>query len=150
MLFVVTFSLPFATPDYFLDSLALNALVYFHCKSTPHVWYYTGKEKKSQEEIIMLMIHYTKLLLDNQAMFCYNMGEKVVRQLKKICLISLILLLLSSVCLATVKFNPYSGEYERCREGNTLKFNQYTGEYSYEDPDSEIEFSPYDGTYEYE
>ena len=59
-------------------------------------------------------------------------------------------ILLPSICLAEIKYNPWTGQWESAPKDSTLKYNPWDGDWSYERRDSNLEYNPWTGKWEYE
>ena len=59
-------------------------------------------------------------------------------------------ILLPNICLAEIKYNPWTGQWERAPRDSTLKYNPRDGEWSYERRDSNLEYNPWTGKWKYE
>jgi hypothetical protein len=60
----------------------------------------------------------------------------------------LLLLLISSICVAQQKFNPMTGKYETTTPDAVLKYNYMKDEYKYVKPDSQVRLNPYSGEFD--
>ena len=65
-------------------------------------------------------------------------------------MIIVLFLLLPNVTLAEIKYNPWTGEWERSPSDGDLKYNPWDGDWTYERPDSQLEYNPWTGEWEYE
>ena len=59
-------------------------------------------------------------------------------------------ILLPNICLAEIKYNPWTGQWERTPRDSDLKYNPWDGDWTYERQDSNIEYNPWTGKWEYE
>ena len=59
-------------------------------------------------------------------------------------------ILLPSICLAEIKYNPWTGEWENAPGDSSLKYNPWDGDWSYERRDSNLEYNPWTGKWDYE
>ncbi len=59
-------------------------------------------------------------------------------------------ILLPSICLAEIKYNPMTGQWERAPRHSSLKYNPWDREWSYERRDSSLEYNPWTGKWKYE
>ena len=59
-------------------------------------------------------------------------------------------ILLPSICLAEIKYNPMTGQWESAPRDSSLKYNPWDREWSYERRDSSLEYNPWTGTWKYE
>ena len=59
-------------------------------------------------------------------------------------------ILLPSICLAEIKYNPWTGQWESAPKDSTLKYNPWDGDWSYERRDSNLEYNPWTGKWDYE
>ena len=59
-------------------------------------------------------------------------------------------ILLPSICLAEIKYNPMTGQWESAPRDSSLKYNPWDGDWSYERQDSNLEYNPWTGKWEYE
>ena len=59
-------------------------------------------------------------------------------------------ILLPSICLAEIKYNPMTGQWESAPRDSTLKYNPWDGDWSYERRDSNLEYNPWTGKWKYE
>ena len=59
-------------------------------------------------------------------------------------------ILLPSICLAEIKYNPMTGQWESAPRDSTLKYNPWDGDWSYERRDSNLEYNPWTGKWDYE
>ena len=69
--------------------------------------------------------------------------------MEKKLLIILFFLLLPSMSLAEIKYNPYSGQWESAPRDSSLKYNPWES-WSYERNDSQLEYNPWTGKWKYE
>ncbi|HJO77260.1 MAG TPA: hypothetical protein QF874_01295 [Pelagibacteraceae bacterium] len=65
-------------------------------------------------------------------------------------MIIVLFLLLPNVTLAEIKYNPFTGQWERAPRNPELKYNPYDGDWSYERKDSELEYNPWTGKWDFE
>ena len=68
----------------------------------------------------------------------------------KATIIALFVLLQSNICLAEIKYNPWTGQWESAPRDSDLKYNPMDGDWSYERQDSNLEYNPWTGKWEYE
>ena len=68
----------------------------------------------------------------------------------KATIIALFVLLQSNICLAEIKYNPMTGQWENAPRDSDLKYNPMDGDWSYERQDSNLEYNPWTGKWEYE
>jgi hypothetical protein len=68
----------------------------------------------------------------------------------KATIIALFILLLPNLCLAEIKYNPWTGQWERAPRNSDLKYNPWDGDWTYERKDSDLEYNPWTGEWEYE
>ena len=68
----------------------------------------------------------------------------------KATIIALFVLLQSNICLAEIKYNPMTGQWENAPRDSGLKYNPMDGDWSYERQDSNLEYNPWTGKWEYE
>tara|TARA_B100001540_G_scaffold253858_1_gene230621 strand:- start:16 stop:231 length:216 start_codon:yes stop_codon:yes gene_type:complete len=59
-------------------------------------------------------------------------------------------ILLPSICLAEIKYNPMTGQWESAPRDSSLKYNPWDREWSYERRDSSLEYNPWTGKWKYE
>ncbi len=59
-------------------------------------------------------------------------------------------ILLPNLCLAEIKYNPYTGQWESAPRDSDLKYNPYDGGWTYERQGSNLEYNPWTGKWEYE
>ena len=59
-------------------------------------------------------------------------------------------ILLPSICLAEIKYNPMTGQWESAPRDSSLKYNPWDGDWSYERRDSNLEYNPWTGKWKYE
>ena len=59
-------------------------------------------------------------------------------------------ILLPSICLAEIKYNPMTGQWESAPRDSSLKYNPWDGDWSYERRDSNLEYNPWTGKWDYE
>ena len=59
-------------------------------------------------------------------------------------------ILLPSICLAEIKYNPMTGQWESAPRDSSLKYNPWDGDWSYERSDSNLEYNPWTGKWKYE
>ena len=53
-------------------------------------------------------------------------------------------------CLADIKYNPWTGQWESAPRDSSLKYNPWESEWSYERDSSELEYNPWTGEWKYE
>ena len=58
--------------------------------------------------------------------------------------------LLPSICLAEIKYNPMTGQWERAPRDSGLKYNPFDGDWTYERQGSNLEYNPWTGKWAYE
>ena len=68
----------------------------------------------------------------------------------KATVIALFVHLQSNICLAEIKYNPMTGQWERAPRDSALKYNPMDGDWSYERQGSNLEYNPWTGKWEYE
>ena len=59
-------------------------------------------------------------------------------------------ILLPSICLAEIKYNPMTGQWESAPRDSDLKYNPFDGDWTYERQGSNLEYNPWTGKWEYE
>ena len=59
-------------------------------------------------------------------------------------------ILLPSICLAEIKYNPMTGQWESAPRDSSLKYNPWDREWSYERRDSILEYNSWTGKWKYE
>ena len=59
-------------------------------------------------------------------------------------------ILLPSICLAEIKYNPMTGHWESAPRDSSLKYNPWDRDWSYERRDSNLEYNPWTGKWDYE
>ena len=59
-------------------------------------------------------------------------------------------ILLPSICLAEIKYNPMTGQWENSPRDSDLKYNPWDGDWTYERKNSNLEYDPWTGKWEYE
>ena len=59
-------------------------------------------------------------------------------------------ILLTNICLAEIKYNPWTGQWERAPRNPELKYNPFDGDWSYERKDSKMEYNPWTGKWDFE
>ncbi len=69
--------------------------------------------------------------------------------MKKTVIVSLFILL-PSISLADIKYNPWTGQWESAPRDSSLKYNPWESEWSYERDNSELEYNPWTGKWKYE
>ena len=70
--------------------------------------------------------------------------------MKVIATIIALFILLPNICLAEIKYNPWTGQWESAPRDSDLKYNPWDGDWTYERKDSNIEYNPWTGKWEYE
>ena len=59
-------------------------------------------------------------------------------------------ILLPNICLAEIKYNPWTGQWESAPRDSILKYNPWDGDWSYERRDSNLEYNLWTGKWDYE
>jgi len=70
--------------------------------------------------------------------------------MKIITIIMSLLIFLPTIGLAEIKYNPWTGQWERAPRNPELKYNPYDGDWSYERKDSRMEYNPWTGKWDFE
>ena len=65
-------------------------------------------------------------------------------------IITVLFILLPNICLADIKYNPWTGQWETAPRDSTLKYNPWEREWTYERNDSQLEYNPWTGEWKYE
>jgi hypothetical protein len=58
-------------------------------------------------------------------------------------------LVLTGVCWAGQKYNPFSGHWETTSPDAEIQYNPFEREFTYEKPGSQLEFNPFENKFEY-
>ena len=58
--------------------------------------------------------------------------------------------LLPNICLAEIKYNPWTGQWERAPRNSELKYDPFNRDWSYERKDSKMEYNPWTGKWDFE
>ena len=58
--------------------------------------------------------------------------------------------LLPNICLAEIKYNPWTGQWERAPRNSELKYDPFNKDWSYERKDSKMEYNPWTGKWDFE
>lgn len=61
----------------------------------------------------------------------------------------LFLIAVFTLSFGELKYNSFSGEWERARPDEVLKYNGFNNQWSYENPDSKLEYNGFDNTWGY-
>ena len=59
-------------------------------------------------------------------------------------------ILLPNICLAEIKYNPWTGQWERAPRNSELKYDPFNRDWSYERKDSKMEYNPWTGKWDFE
>ena len=59
-------------------------------------------------------------------------------------------ILLPNICLAEIKYNPWTGQWERAPRNSELKYDPFNKDWSYERKDSKMEYNPWTGKWDFE
>jgi len=78
-----------------------------------------------------------------------NERKKIMKRVIGIALAMLIGATIISSAQADIKYNAFTGQWERAAEDSELKYNGFDNKWSYEREDSSLEYNPYDNTWGY-
>ena len=65
-------------------------------------------------------------------------------------IIIVLFVLLPNICLAEIKYNPFTGQWERTPRNSELKYDPFNKDWSYERKDSKMEYNPWTGKWDFE
>ena len=51
--------------------------------------------------------------------------------------------LLTSITMADIKYNPFTGQWESAPIDSELKYNPFNGDWSHERSDTQLEYNPF-------